>query len=626
MYSPGFFPRGFICKPYNGGYYILQAISKRYGFDSAKTPWKEMSKKAQDAFLFGDKEPIEVTFENRSGKQYTRTTRYPGFYGWIRDWDLGGAYTATEACSHCEGSGYRPEIRAVSLNGVSVSSLNSLTLDELAGLLEDLFVPQDSANTAGASRETILGRIRFLRKVGLGYLKLNQVAGSLSAGEAQRAKLAGLLGSGLTALTVLLDEPTRGMHPSEVDALVDALKELKRQGNSIVVVEHDPLIIRAADDIVDMGPESGARGGRVMAAGPLNDVMKKDTLTAQWLRGKHRMDVPALRRSADDWLIVENPSENNLRLGSVRIPKGILVGICGPSGSGKSTLVVDTIGRALSPKRITTSVAYEPIQPGAHKDLFGAPERTLILDQTRRGIQSPGHFLGIIPILSRIYSESEDAVSMGLSQQELVSPCSECEGRGYIRTDMGFLPSVNTVCDTCNGTGLPPEATSVSIEGIPYSSLGNLTIDQVFDLFGNNENLSRKLEAARSVGLGYLVLHQPSHTLSGGEIQRLRIALELSKRTTGHTLYIWDEPSLGQHMSDIKRLVEVLRNVTESGHSVIIIEHHPHILASCDWLIELGPGGGPEGGRIVAEGTPESIASGNTRTAPYLRGVLEGNL
>ncbi|MFX1368680.1 MAG: ATP-binding cassette domain-containing protein, partial [Promethearchaeota archaeon] len=516
--------------------------------------------------------------------------------------------------------------RAVTLSGYSIDQLSEVPFSELECIMKKLEIPKALVDLAGPAHDAILRRLAFLKKVGLGYLHLNRIAGTLSAGEAQRAKLAGLLGSGLTSLTVLLDEPTRGMHPSEVEALVDALMDLKNEGNSIVIVEHDPEVIKAAEHIIDMGPKAGSGGGRVVAEGTLKEISKKNTVTSKWLSGRRAIRIPENRREPQEWLEIRGAKENNLTGELVRIPLGVVVGICGPSGSGKSTLLVDTIGRALSPRKITTSVAYEPIAPGEHKSIVGAPQKTIVLDQSRRGINNPGQFLDVFTHLTRIYSESEDASALGMTSAELSSSCSSCEGRGLIRTEMGFLPTVFSSCDTCNGTGLRPEAWEVHVNGIPYPKLGELTIDEAYDLFGDDEGLRRILSIAQSVGLGYLVLHQPSHTISAGEIQRLRIAKELSRKAAGPTLYVWDEPSLGQHMEDVARLVDVLRGITEKGHSVVIIEHHPHILAACDWLIELGPGGGPEGGRIVAEGTPETIAAGSSRTAAYIRDTLEGRL
>ena len=645
MYSPGFFPKGYLCKPYNGGYYVIQALANRYGFNPADTPWNEMTSEAKNAFLFGDPKPLMVTFESRTRPPRTHKLVYRGFYGnWIRDWDVGGTYTETQPCDPCRGTGFKPQHLAVKLGGRNIYELSEMPLYELQELLEDVQIPETQASTVGSSLRTMLKRVRFLLQVGLGYLHLNRVSGTLSAGEAQRVKLAGLLGSGLTSLTVLLDEPSRGMHPSEVEALLDALKELRDEGNTVIVVEHDPVVIQAADQLIDMGPGAGVAGGRIVAVGEPKQVAKGNTLTARWLRGERRInftrrasldlfdfvdgspEVEARRRKPKGWLTIRGARANNLHGETIQVPLGVLVGLCGVSGSGKSTLLIDTVGRALAPKKITTSVAHEPMDPGEHDSIGGAPKRTILLDQAPRGIRSPGLFLDLFKPLVRIYAESDDAKALGLDEKELSERCSVCGGGGSIRIDMGFLPAVHTICETCRGTGRRPEAWDVSVNGVAFPELGGLTINEIYDLFGDDETLARKLKAAKDVGLGYLVLRQPGYTLSGGEAQRLRIARDLSHKTSSETLYILDEPTVGQHMEDVDRLISVLHRLVDEGNSVVVIEHHPHLLAACDWLIELGPAGGPEGGRVVAAGVPEAVAETNTPTAPYLNNVLEGKL
>ncbi len=311
------------------------------------------------------------------------------------------------------------------------------------------------------------------------------------------------------------------------------------------------------------------------------------------------------------------------------IPLQRLVGVCGVSGSGKSTLVIDTLGRALAPKKQTTSVAYEPVQPGEHERIAGAPGRVILVDQARSGVHSPAAFLDLSQPLLQIYAESEAAAALGLDEAAFSRRCSACGGSGVLKTEMGFLPDVFTPCDLCAGTGFRAEAWEVSVKGVTLPELFAKTIEEVTALFGatdevRDERLSRPLKAACQVGLGYLALRQPGYALSGGEAQRLKIARELCKKTGEETLYILDEPTVGQHAEDVKRLLGVLRSLLQAGHSVLVVEHNPLLLAGCDWLVELGPGGGPEGGWLVAQGTPQAVAQANTPTAPYLREVLEG--
>ncbi len=484
-----------------------------------------------------------------------------------------------------------------------------------------------AAATVTASLETTRKRLHFLQQVGLGYLHLNRDATTLSAGEVQRVKLAGLLGSGLTSLTVLMDEPTRGMHPSEVQALTDVLLALRTEGNTVIVVEHDPELIRAADYLIDMGPGAGAAGGRVVAAGRPDEVLRSESATARWLRDGSGGVPSRQRRGPVDWLTIRGARAHNLRGEDVRLPKGALVGICGVSGSGKSTLLIDTLGRALAPKKQTTSVAFEPIDPGAHDAIEGAPSRVLLVDQAKAGVGSPAGFLGLTKWLHRIYARTEDAQLLGLDSDTLAKPCSACGGRGTMTLDMGFLPNVHEICETCRGTGYRAEVWDVRLRGVALPEAIGLTIDEVTELLKgelrDEPSLARSLAAARAVGLGYLVLRQPGYTLSGGEAQRLKIADELSRPALTETLYILDEPTVGQHLQDVARLTEILHRLVDDGHTVFVVEHHVHLLAACDWLIELGPGGGPSGGYVIAQGAPEAVAAGTTPTARYLRSVLE---
>jgi excinuclease ABC subunit A len=307
----------------------------------------------------------------------------------------------------------------------------------------------------------------------------------------------------------------------------------------------------------------------------------------------------------------------------VRLPLGVLVGVCGVSGSGKSTLLIDTIGRTLAPKKQTTSVAYEPVAPGAHDAIEGAPGRALVVDQARAGVVSPAAFLDLERPLRALYAASADARSLGLDEKAFGRDCSACGGQGTIRTDMGFLPAIHTPCEVCRGTGYPAEAWEVRVHGISLPEAAALTIDEAHTLFGDEPALARPLAAAREVGLGYLVLRQPGHALSGGEAQRLKIARELCHKTTVPTLYLLDEPTVGQHLEDVARLTAVLHRLVDDGHTVAVIEHHPHLLAACDWLVELGPGGGPAGGQVIASAAPEKVAAGDTPITPYLRQILE---
>jgi excinuclease ABC subunit A len=613
---------------------VVQALAEHFGFDPAHTPWNAMSAEAQEAFLFGFPETLRVVHQSRNGSTSIRRQTYPGFYGWIRDWDTGGTYTDTRVCPDCGGARLRPAYASVTLAGHSLHVMTSMPLARLLEVMEGVspvgISEREDGNPTEAfvasSLRTVRQRLAFLLQVGLGYLHLDRDAATLSAGEAQRVKLAGLLGSGLTSLTVLLDEPTRGMHPSEVDELVGALEALRDEGNTVVVVEHDLEVIRAADHLIDMGPGAGREGGAVVASGAPSVVAQAETATGRWLRGD--LGAPASERGQSDpesWMTIRGARAHNLRGEEIRLPLRAMVGVCGVSGSGKSTLVIDTLGRVLAPKKQTTSVAQESMEPGAYDALEGAPRRTIVVDQVKAGVHSPASFLRLTKPLHALFAEGEDAQVLGLDAKALGARCSACNGRGVEGIDMGFLPTVYTECEVCKGTGYCPEAWDVRLRGVTLPDLFEMTINEVWGRFGDQEKLAPKLEAARDVGLGYLVLRQPGHALSGGEAQRLKIAKELCRRSSRETLYILDEPTVGQHLADVARLTAVLHRLVAEGHSVLVVEHHPHLLAACDWLVELGPGGGPDGGWVIASGPPEVLARGSTPTAPYVRAVLQGH-
>ncbi|MFX0074065.1 MAG: AAA family ATPase [Candidatus Hermodarchaeota archaeon] len=627
MYSPGFFPKGYLCKPYNGGYYVVQALATRYGFDPFETPWNEMSEAAKKAFLYGDKKPLHVEYENRKGEVHFQEFIFLGYYDqWLRDWDVGGTYTDKEVCDECNGMKLRPEYLAVTLFGYNMPYLCDLPLKELYKALKEVNIPTEIPNFVKNSYKVILTRLEFLVKTGLGYIKLNRVAETLSAGEAQRVRLAGLLGSDLSSLTVLLDEPSRGLHPSEIQTLLEVLKELRDKGNTIITIEHDPLFMEVADYIIDMGPGAGINGGEIVARGTPEEIKKSKTVTGDWLMGRKKFTRSRETRESKKWLKIYGAKENNLKGDLVEIPHGLIVGLCGISGSGKSTLLIDTLGRALVPAKYTTSVSREPIDPGEYEKIEGTLPQTLLIDQSKVKIGSPLKYLGLETSIIKIYSETEDVKILGLDEKKLKTRCSVCNGSGYIKTDMKFLPDVVENCESCNGSGYKAEAWQVYFKGVSLPEVNDLTIEEAYDLFKDNENIATKLEYAKNVGLGYLQLSQPARTLSGGEAQRLKLVKELSKKSNKKTLYILDEPTIGQHLEDISNLIKTLNLLVDKGHTVVVIEHHPHVLASCDWIIELGPGAGPEGGRVIAKGPPKDLAKLNTPTAPYLKKVMEEEL
>jgi excinuclease ABC subunit A len=628
MFSPGYYPGKYFCDPKSMAAGRLIALGEKFGFDPQTTPWNEMTEDAKKAFLYGDSEKLSFSYlGTQKGKRMRVTGKaaWRGFYQLVSDWDVGQTFNTRITCERCGGSGLKEEYLTFKIRDLNVHEMKEKTLSELYEILNEVKVPESDIFFASDNLETALRRLRFLKQVGLGYLHLNRQALTLSAGEAQRIILSSLLGSGLTSLTILLDEPSRGMHPSEVDSLVEALQELKKEGNTPIVVEHDLGVIQVADELIDMGPKAGTHGGKIVAMGSPAEVSKNKSITGQWLSGERKPIIPNNPRTPIAWMKINGARGNNLKNLSLSVPLGTLVGFCGVSGSGKSTLLIDTLARAIAPKKFSTSVAYEETEPEEYDSISGAPDRVIVLDQGRRGIRSTGQALGLFKAFENLYSHSEDAVALGMTKKTLSKPCSVCEGAGRLRTDLGFLPTVYTTCEVCAGSGRSPETWNVKVHGYSLPELNNLTLEQIYTIFKDEEKIEKKLKPALDVGLDYLVLRQPSWTLSGGEIQRLKIAQELMKKTSAGTLYILDEPTVGQHLEDVDRLVRVLHKLVEVGNSVFVIEHHPHVLAACDYLIELGPVGGPDGGRIIAKGNPQEVAQSTSPTAPYIREILEGS-
>jgi excinuclease ABC subunit A len=420
-------------------------------------------------------------------------------------------------------------------------------------------------------------------------------------------------------MTVLLDEPSRGLHPSEVAALGDELVTLRDQHNTILVVEHDRELIERADDVVVLGPGAGRAGGRVVARGGRDELARTPHA---WALGHSEAGVRRDRRTATGELVIKRPRENNLAGEDVTVPLGVLVGLCGVSGSGKSTLAVDTLGLALDPPRLTTSVAYERVEPGAHDGIEGAPGRTVVVDQAAQGVTSPAALLGVSAALRRAYAASDAAAAAGLGDKDLTPRCDACHGRGLLVEEMGFLPSVRRPCDACAGTGYTAEVRELRVRGSSLAELEALTVEEVLALWADHDRVARPLATAAELGLGHLVLRQPGFALSGGELQRLKLVKELMKERPEPTLFILDEPTVGQSARDVTRLSAVLHRLVARGHTALVVEHNPQLLAACDWLLELGPGAGPRGGKVIAAGTPDRLARGRTPAAPYLREAL----
>ena len=605
-----------FCDQKLSGYDTLLALAERYGFDPRGTPWSELSEEARQAFIFGDPVPFprQPGQTPWAGGGNEREWYWPGMDPWARA-DLGGSWSAAISCDACAGKGLRSQYLALRLQGRDRTDLFRLPLTELESLLADAPEPDDVH--AADARSLALRRLGFLRSVGLGYLHLERRVWTLSAGEAQRIKLASVLGGGLVGMTILLDEPSRGLHPSEVTALTASLEELRDAGNTVIAVEHDPSFIRAADEVIEVGPGPGRAGGRLVG------LDSAESVTRAVLEGRGSIPRRNEVRRPTGWMRVAGARENNLQGLDLRLPLGVQIGVCGVSGSGKSSLVVDTIALALAPPKTSDRIAdVVRVEPGQHDLVTGAPERTIVADQSRASIASPGMFLGLIDAVRREFATSETAGEQGISLKDLRYGCDACHGRGSWQENMSFLPSVAQTCDACGGTGYRREVRDLVVRGRGLDSIEEMTIAELLEEWGDLPAVRRPGEAAMALGLGYLVVRQPGWSLSGGEAQRLKLAKELGRTARGLCLFILDEPTLGLQVTDVAVLVQALDSLVEAGNSVLVIEHDPALLASCDWLIELGPGGGPFGGRIIFQGSPEELARADTPTGPYIAEAL----
>ncbi|MFI5757223.1 hypothetical protein [Streptomyces sp. NPDC051569] len=618
MYSPGFYPRSYLSKPANGGYWMLLALGERYGFDPERTPWQEMSRAGQEAFLFGEE---EVTLSPEARVTPSATVVWRGVFRIMDGWDVGGLYTERVPCSSCAGGRLRPEFLDQRVAGMNRYDLHREPVDTVREVLAGLGLPDGAPGWAVRSHAVALRRLGFLGQVGIGHLHLDRMANTLSAGELQRVRLTALLGAELTGMTVLLDEPSRGLHPSEVDVLGTVLEELRDHGNTVILVDHDMRLVARADHRIVMGPGAGRHGGTVVGTGSADEVRANP-------RARALLERPLPARAAGPraapigWMTVRKPTENNLDGQDVRIPLGVLAGFCGVSGSGKSTLAIDILARALAPKKLTTSAAATPVAPGNHERIEGAPKQVKHSDQSSVGITSPGAYLKVLGPLREAYADSAPARELGLVPADLQPRCDGCKGKGTVAEDMGFMPTTQRPCEACDATGYRAEARELAVRGHSLPGLERMSIDEVLALWEDLEAVASPLRGAVELGLGYLTLGQGPGALSGGERQRLKLVREITGANGRPALHILDEPTTGLHDADVERLVQALDGLVAKGHGVLVVDHDPRLLACCDWLIELGPGGGPAGGRIVAEGTPEDLAAGDTATAPYLREVL----
>ncbi len=619
---------------------ILQGLAQNLGF-SLDTPWERLTPEQRRAVLYGDPRPVQVRFRSRYGRQRVWETRFDGVMTWLerryRDSASQQMKDETEKfmteypCESCGGKRLKPESLAVRVAGRNIAEVTALSVSAALEFFGSLRLTERQEMIARQVIKEIRTRLGFLQDVGLGYLTLDRAAGTLAGGEAQRIRLATQIGSGLMGVLYILDEPSIGLHQRDNHRLIETLQRLRDLGNTIIVVEHDEDTIRAADYVVDIGPGAGEHGGRVVAAGSVEDIENTpESITGRYLSGRECIPVPEERRKPDGRsLRIIGARQHNLKNIDVEIPLGMLVCVTGVSGSGKSTLIQETLY-----PRLMREVYGAYRGWGEHDELIGAShiDRVIDIDQSpigRTPRSNPATYTGVFDLIRALFAQTPDARMRGYKPGRFSfnvkgGRCEACRGDGIIKIEMHFLPDVYIPCEVCKGKRYNRETLEVRYKGKTIADVLDMTVSQALEFFRNIPPIARKLGTIHDVGLDYIRLGQPATTLSGGEAQRVKLATELSKRGTGRTLYILDEPTTGLHFHDIRKLLEVLRRLTDQGNSVIVIEHNLDVVKTADWVIDLGPEGGEEGGRVVAAGPPEAVAQcPDSHTGRFLKPLLE---
>jgi excinuclease ABC subunit A len=606
---------------------LLESVCEEQGIDP-DVPFAELPRKDQKVLLHGlpGADKVNVRFRNRYGRVRTYTARYEGVIPYLKrrhtEAESDGAREAVEGymrqvpCEACDGARLNPLALAVTVDERNMHELCSLSIAECRERLEDLHLDDRQQMIAERVLKEINGRLRFLCDVGLDYLSLERSAATLSGGEAQRIRLASQIGSGLVGVLYVLDEPSIGLHQRDNHKLIETLVRLRDLGNTVLVVEHDEDTIRVCDHVVDIGPGAGEHGGRVVHSGTVKQLLKaKESVTGQYLAGKRSIPLPALRRSPDgDWLRVVGAREHNLRDVDVDIPLGCFVAVTGVSGSGKSTLVNDILLRSLM-----QHVYGSKVPPGLHRRVEGIEQldKVINIDQSpigRTPRSNPATYTGVFDHIRKLFAQTNEAKVRGylpgrFSFNVKGGRCEACAGDGTIKIEMHFLPDVYVPCEVCKGARYNRDTLDITFKGLTISEVLDLPCEEALEFFGNQPTIARHMQTLVDVGLGYVRLGQPATTLSGGEAQRVKLASELAKRSTGHTIYMLDEPTTGLHFEDIRKLLTVLSRLVDQGNTVLVIEHNLDVIKTADWIIDLGPEGGVGGGQVIAEGPPEHIAS-----------------
>ncbi len=627
--------------------YFLQmvaSLAQTLGF-SLNTPFKELRPEHQQAILYGVKDQkVLMRYSTRDGRTHEYEAAFEGVVKNLerryRETDSDfqrmeiERYMTNRPCSACKGARLKPEVLAVTVGGRSIVEVTALSVREADQWFRELTMRLSERDMAIAHQvlKEIRSRLGFLVDVGLDYLTLDRAAGSLSGGEAQRIRLATQIGSSLMGVLYILDEPSIGLHQRDNRKLIDTLLRLRDLGNTVLVVEHDEETMRAADYLIDVGPGAGEHGGCIVAAGTLDEVLKvPESLTAQFLRGDRAIPTPVERRPGNGkWLEIRGARENNLKNVDVRIPLGRFVCVTGVSGSGKSTLVSDVLYR-----RLAQVLNRAKERPGAHEAIVGLEnlDKVIDIDQSpigRTPRSNPATYTGAFTPIRELFASVPEAKIRGYQPGRFSfnvkgGRCEACQGEGIIQIEMQFLPDVFVPCEVCKGRRYNREALEIHYKGRSIADVLEMTVTEALGFFEAIPSIRSKLQTLNDVGLGYIRLGQPATTLSGGEAQRVKLSTELSRRATGRTLYILDEPTTGLHFADVARLLDVLNRLVDAGNSVVVIEHNLDVIKCADWIIDLGPEGGLAGGEVIAEGTPEEVAANpRSYTGQYLKRILHG--
>lgn len=621
---------------------LFDALAAKYGF-SLETPFKDLPRKIKDIIFYGAKEKLRITYSNVRG---TGTYDY-AFEGVINT--LRRRYNETSEamraefeeymtnieCPDCHGKRLRPEVLAITVNGKNISEVTELSIGKMQEFFQSLTLTERENMIAERILKEIHARVGFLIDVGLEYLTLSRTAGTLSGGESQRIRLATQIGSGLVGVVYILDEPSIGLHQRDNDKLLATLKHLRDIGNSLIVVEHDEDTMRAADFVVDIGPGAGRGGGEIVAAGSVEEIMAVErSVTGAYLSGRKKIEVPKERRPfvQDHKLVIRGAAENNLKNIDVEIPLGVFTCVTGVSGSGKSSLINEILY-----KRLAKELNRAKTRAGRHEEMLGLEklDKVINIDQSpigRTPRSNPTTYTGLFDMIRDVFAQTTEAKVRGYQKGRFSfnvkgGRCEACSGDGIVKIEMHFLPDIYVPCEVCHGKRYNRETLEVKYKGKTISDVLDMTVEEALQFFENIPRIKNKLQTLYDVGLSYVQLGQSSTTLSGGEAQRVKLATELSRKSTGKTVYILDEPTTGLHTADVHKLVQILQRLTEGGNTVIVIEHNLDVIKTADYIIDLGPEGGDGGGTIVAVGTPEEICRVSASyTGKYLKPLLDAKV